>query len=127
MLNVSAVVDLLKNDPQLAVFIPSDHIKGYKIPDEFREITPVVLVTDIRSEFMAYGSDHAGGRYRTVQIQIWFDPADPNIETVELLINSIMENSRWMYTFDSGVEIDQDTLKDLVLTMQFSKNDYKLN
>lgn len=125
MLNVTSVLTVLQTDADLTQFVSADNIYGYKIPDEFKEITPLILVTDIRSSFTSFGSNHANGRYRTVQIQAWFDPSDSNIEQVELLINSIMESNKWYCSFDSGIDIDPDS-SELFFTMQFSKND-KLN
>lgn len=126
MLNVPTVLKILTTDADLTQIVPVDNICGYKIKDEFQNVTPVILVSDIRSSFTNFGSDHAGGRYRTVQIQAWFDPSDSNIEQVELLINSIMESNKWYCSFDSGVEIDPDT-SGLYFTMQFSRNDNTLN
>lgn len=128
MLSVPQVKEILRSDGNLTSIIPADNIKGYALSKELKteESVPVLLITDIRAPFTNFASDHAGGRYRTVQIQGWFNVNDNRIEQAQLIINSIMEDNFYYNSFDGGIDLDPDFSSLLFFTMQYSKNDNKL-
>lgn len=128
MLSVPEVKQILRSDTDLTAIFLSDNIKGYALPKELKtvESVPILLITDIRAPFTNFASDHAGGRFRTVQIQGWFSVNDTRIEQAQLIINSIMEDNLYYNSFDGGIDLDPDFPSLLFFTMQYSKNDNKL-
>jgi hypothetical protein len=123
MLSPTEVVHLLRENPLLIAMIPSENIKAFNLPEEMRQegSVPVMLITDVRAAYTRFASDHASGRYRTVQIQAWFDLSDGNIEAVQDEVNQTMEKNKWFNSYDAGIATDPDT-SELFFTMQYSKN-----
>lgn len=127
MTSPTEVRDVLKTSPDVLSFVSSDHIKAFNLPEELVKDTDhmTVLITDIRNQFNRFASDHAQGRYSTVQIQAWFS-SDDDIDAFERAVNKTLEDNGWYNNYDAGIDTDPDTLQ-LYMTKQYSKNNLKGN
>jgi hypothetical protein len=123
MLSPTEVLHFLRAAPLLTAMVPAANIKAFNLPEEMQQegSVPVMLITDVRAAYTRFASDHASGRYRTVQIQAWFDASDGNIEAVQDEVNRTMEENKWFNSYDAGITKDPDT-SELFFTMQYSKN-----
>lgn len=119
MLGPTEVLHVLRDAPLLTSLVPANHIVAFSVPEALTD-SPRLLITDVRAPFTRFASNGARGRYKTVQVQGWFDPAF-DIESVQLELNTALENARWFNSYDAGVIEDPDT-SELFFTMQYSKN-----
>lgn len=116
------VRDILRQSPEVTQYIPAERIKSFNLPEELSDKAQCMLITDIRAPFTDFASNHAQGRFRTVQIQAWFSPEQDVIDAFQKAMNTVLENSKWFNSFDGGTDVDPDT-SELFFTMQYSKNE----
>lgn len=126
MLQVQTVQQALRSSPELTALIPSANIYAFTLPLEVTKqamepVHPVILVTDIRGLYNKFASNQSYGAYRTVQIQCWFDPADPNADKVRRLVDTVLGKIKWFNTYDGGFDVDPDT-SELFFTTQYTTN-----
>lgn len=116
------VRDILRSLPELTQMIPAENMKAFNLPQEIQDRAECLLVTDIRAPFARFGGNHAQGRYRTVQIQAWFNPDHNVIDEFQIKMNQVLEDYGWFNNFDGGIDEDPDT-SELFFTMQYSKQE----
>lgn len=125
MTSPNEVRDILRDSPGMLAFVSADHIRSFNLPVELIKDTnnTVVLITDIRNNYNNFASNHAQGRYSTVQIQAWFS-SDSDIDSFQDIMNQVLEDQGWFNTVDRGVGTDPDSLQQFI-TMQYSKQKKK--
>jgi len=67
------IYKLIKNDDELKLLLPSDHVFQYHVPEDFVEKSPIVRIHPIDMRPSEYADNKQLAFYYLCQIDVWAD------------------------------------------------------
>src|SRR5699024_3741145 len=101
------IYKLIKNDDELKLLLPSDHVFQYHVPEDFVEKSPIVRIHPIDMRPSVYADNKQLAFYYLCQIDVWADRMPFLIaQRINKLMKTInLKQSTPIYLYDTDTSM----------------------